>query len=185
MAIVVITKSDASGTTFVFTNHLSAISMEWKNGPGTGKSVNFPVGLAARGTLGVTALIKRTPGAIGYVEYGYARQSGAPMAALENHSGNFVKPDLATGRGALASISLPPNLRAWLPDPPGADSYPIATYTWILCYKNYQDAKIAVALKSLLQYCLTQGQTSSAELGYIPMPAAVVRVVIKALDQIS
>lgn len=183
--IVVIAKSDASGTTFVFTNHLSAISTEWKNGPGTGKTVNFPVGLAARGTLGVTALIKRTPGAIGYVEYGYAKQSGVLMAALENASGNFVKPDLSTGRGAVASVSLPPNLRAWLPDPPGAESYPIATYTWILCYKKYQDPKIAAALKSLLQYCLTQGQTFSAELGYIPLPPAVVKLVIQALDRIS
>jgi phosphate transport system substrate-binding protein len=183
--IVVITKSDASGTTFVFTNHLSAISAEWKAGPGTGKTVNFPVGIAARGTLGVTALIKRTPGAIGYVEYGYAAQSGAQMATLENRSGNFVKPDLAGGRSALANISLPPNLRIWLPDPSGADSYPIATYTWILCYKRYQDTKIAAALKSLLHYCLTQGQTSSAELGYIPLPPAVVKLVIQALDQIG
>lgn len=183
--IVVIAKSDASGTTFVFTNHLSAISTEWKNGPGTGKTVNFPVGLAARGTLGVTALIKRTPGAIGYVEYGYAKQSGVPIAALENRSGNFVKPELATGRSALANVSLPPNLRAWLPDPSGADSYPIATYTWILCYKKYQEPKIAAALKSLLRYCLTAGQTSSAELGYIPLPPAVVKLVIQALDRIS
>src|SRR5271170_2124374 len=172
--IVVIVKSDASGTTFVFTNHLSAISTQWKEGPGTGKTVNFPVGVGAKGTLGVTALVKRTPGSIGYVEYGYAKRSGLPMAALENRSGNFVKPELASGRDALANVTLPPNLRAWLPDPPGADSYPISTYTWILCYKKYQDPKIAAALKSLLEYCLTQGQNSSAELGYIPLPPEVV-----------
>jgi len=183
--IIVITKSDSSGTTFVFTNHLSAISTEWRNGPGTGKTVNFPVGVAARGTLGVTALIQRTPGAIGYVEYGYAKESGVPMAVLQNRSGNFVKPELATGRSALASVSLPPNLRAWLPDPPGADSYPIVTYTWLLSYKQYKDAKTAAALKSLLRYCLSQGQTYSAELGYIPLPPEVVKLATQALDQIS
>ncbi|MGO9062465.1 MAG: phosphate ABC transporter substrate-binding protein PstS [Candidatus Binataceae bacterium] len=185
LKVVVITKSDASGTTFVFTNHLSAISAEWKNAVGTGKTVNFPVGVAARGTLGVTALIKRTPGAIGYVEYGYAKQSGVAMAMLENRAGNFVKPELATGRTALASVSLPPNLRAWMPDPPGADSYPIVTYTWLLCYKKYKDPKIAAALKSLLRYCLTGGQAYSAELGYIPLPPEVVKLVTQALDRIS
>lgn len=185
LRIVVITKSDASGTTFVFTNHLSAISAEWKNEPGTGKTVNFPVGVAARGTLGVTALIKRTPGAIGYVEYGYAKQSGVPMAMLENHSGNFVKPDLKTGQDALAGVSLPQNLRAWMPDPAGKDSYPIVTYTWMLCYRKYKDPNIAAALKSLLRYCLTQGQSYSAQLGYIPLPAGVVKLATETVDQIS
>src|SRR5271166_2088298 len=102
--ITVVAKSDASGTTFVFTSHLSAISEAWKNGPGIGKAVNFPVGVAAKGTLGVAAMVKQVPGAIGYVEYGYARQTGLPMAVLENRAGKFVKPDLKTGTNALASI---------------------------------------------------------------------------------
>ena len=89
--ITVVTRSDGSGTTFVFTTHLSAISPEWKAGPGAGKSVNFPVGVAGKGNPGVTALIKQTPGAIGYVEYGYAKQTGMPMAVLENHDGKYVQ----------------------------------------------------------------------------------------------
>jgi phosphate transport system substrate-binding protein len=185
MRIVVISKSDASGTTFVFTSHLSAISEAWRNGPGAGTSVTFPVGVAAKGTLGVTAMIQRTPGTIGYVEYGYAKQTGMPFAALENRAGKYVTADLSSGASALSSIKLPPNLRAWLPDPPGADAYPIVTYTWILCYRHYADPNVASALKSVLTYCLSQGQTYSAGLGYIPLPADVVKAVLKALEQIS
>ncbi len=183
--ITVVTRSDGSGTTFVFTTHLSAISPEWKAGPGAGKSVNFPAGVAGKGNPGVTALIKQTPGAIGYVEYGYAKQTGMPMAELENHNGKFVKADLQSGKDALATVQLPPDLRAWIPDPAGDDAYPIVTYTWLLCYKKYQDPKVAQTIKSVVQYGLTDGQKDSVELGYIPLPPNVVTVVSKALDQIS
>jgi phosphate transport system substrate-binding protein len=183
--ITVVSRSDGSGTTFVFTSHLSAISNEWKNGPGAGKSVNFPVGVAGKGNPGVSALIKQTPGAIGYVEYGYAVQAKMPMALLENKSGKYVKADLNTGRDALASVELPKNLRAWVTDPAGPDSYPIVTYTWLLCYKKYQSAKTADTLKSVIKYGLTQGQSFSADLGYIPLPGNVVEDDMKALDQIS
>jgi phosphate transport system substrate-binding protein len=183
--IVVVTKSDASGTTFVFTLHLSAISEAWSNGPGTGTAVDFPVGIAAKGTLGVTALIKHTPGAIGYVEFGYAVQTGMPMATLENKRGKFIKPSLGSGAAALASIKLPANLRAWLPDPDGAETYPIVTYTWILCRRHYSDPKIAAALRLVLGYCLTEGQAYSTGLGYIPLPETVIHSVTAALDQLQ
>ncbi len=183
--ITVVTRSDGSGTTYVFTTHLSAISPEWKAGPGAGKSVNFPVGVAGKGNPGVTALIKQTPGAIGYVEYGYAKQTAMPMAVLENHDGKFVKADLESRKNALATMTLPPDLRAWIPDPAGAEAYPIVTYTWLLCYKKYDDPKVAQAIKSVVQYGLTDGQKDSIELGYIPLPPNVVTVVTKALDQIS
>jgi phosphate transport system substrate-binding protein len=183
--ITVVSRSDGSGTTFVFTSHLSAISDEWKNGPGPGKSVNFPVGVAGKGNPGVTALIKQTPGAIGYVEYGYAAQANMPVALLENKSGKYVKADLNSGKSALASVELPENLRAWITDPTGPDSYPIVTYTWLLCYKKYPNAKTANTLKSVIKYGLTNGQSFSADLGYIPLPGNVVDAVKKALDQIS
>ena len=183
--ITVVTRSDGSGTTFVFTTHLSAISPEWKAGPGAGKSVNFPVGVAGKGNPGVTALIKQTPGAIGYVEYGYAKQTGMPMAELENHNGKFVKADLDSGKNALATVALPADLRAWIPDPQGDAAYPIVTYTWLLCYKKYQDPKIAQTLKSVIQFGLTDGQKDSVELGYIPLPPNVVTTVSKAAEQIS
>jgi len=184
-AITVVTRSDGSGTTFVFTSHLSAISPDWQKGPGAGKSVSFPVGVAGKGNPGVTALIKQTPGAIGYVEYGYAKQTAMPMAVLENKSGKFIKPDLASGQKALAGVELPANMRAWITDPVAADAYPIVTYTWLLCYKKYQDPKTAEALKAVIRYGLSKGQSFSAELGYIPLPADTVNQVTKALDQIS
>jgi phosphate transport system substrate-binding protein len=183
--ITVVSRSDGSGTTFVFTTHLSAISPAWKAGPGAGKSVNFPVGVAGKGNPGVTALIKQTPGAIGYVEYGYAKQTAMPMATLENHDGKFVKADLESGKNSLATVQLPPDLRAWIPDPAGDNAYPIVTYTWLLCYKKYDDPKIAQTIKAVVQYGLTDGQKDSVELGYIPLPPNVVTVVTKALDQIS
>jgi phosphate transport system substrate-binding protein len=180
-----VVRSDGSGTTFVFTSHLSAISDAWKNGPGAGKAVNFPAAVAGKGNAGVTALIKETPGAIGYVEYGYAVQTKMPMAELQNKSGNYVKADLTSGKDALASVQLPANLRAWITDPTGAQSYPIVTYTWLLCYKKYGDPNKAAAIKSVIQYGLTQGQSFSVDLGYIPLPANVVDAVSKALAQIS
>jgi len=107
------------------------------------------------------------------------------MATLENKSGAFIKPDLSSGQKALAGVQLPANLRAWITDPAQADAYPIVTYTWLLCYKKYPDPKTAETLKSVILYGLSQGQTFSAELGYIPLPADTVNQVTKALAQIS
>jgi phosphate transport system substrate-binding protein len=185
LKITPITRSDGSGTTFVFTQHLSAISDAWKKGPGTGKSVNFPVGVGGKGNPGVTALIKQTPGAIGYVEYGYAKQTHMPMASLQNKSGAYVKVDAASQEAALSGVRLPGDLRAWIPDPAAPTAYPIVTYTWLLCYKKYPDAKIRDALKAVIRYGLGDGQKFSEELGYIPLPENVVTTVSKAVEQIS
>ncbi len=183
--ITVVERSDGSGTTFVFTNHLSAISEQWKNGPGVGKSINWPVGVSGKGNAGVTALLKQTPGAIGYVEYGYAKETKLPMAVLQNKSGAYVKVDLASQQAALAGVEMPADLRAWLPDPSGPDAYPIVTYTWLLCYKTYAKADVANTLKEVIRYGLTDAQKFSADLGYIPLPANVVAQVTKALDQLT
>ena len=146
--ITVVTRSDGSGTTFVFTTHLAEISDAWKSGPGAGTSVQWPAGVGGKGNAGVTALLKQTPGAIGYVEYGYAQQTGLTTATLQNKSGAYVKADLKSGQAALASVTLPENLRAWIPDPAAAGAYPIVTYTWLLCHRKYDDAKVASALES-------------------------------------
>jgi phosphate transport system substrate-binding protein len=183
--ITVVSRSDGSGTTFVFTTHLSAISKDWKDGPGAGKSVNWPVGVSGKGNEGVTALIKQTPGAIGYIEYGYALQTHMPTATLENSSGNYVKADLESASKALASVELPANLRAWLPDPAGAEAYPIVSYTWFLCRKKYEDPTVAKTLKAVIEFGLTKGQTFSKQLGYVPLPKNVVSTVQKAAEQIS
>lgn len=183
--ITVVTRSDGSGTTFAFTSHLSAISEAWKNGPGSGKSVNFPVGVAGKGNEGVTALIKQTPGAVGYVEYGYAKQTGMLSAQLENKAGKYVKATPETGKNALAQVELPPNLRAFITDPSGDNSYPIVTYTWLLCYKKYDSAKVADTLKSFIKFAIDEGQIYADPLGYIPLPPNVVAKDKKALEQIS
>jgi phosphate transport system substrate-binding protein len=184
--ITVVSRSDGSGTTFVFTTHLSAVSEEWKKGPGAGTSVSWPVGVAGKGNPGVAALIKQTPGAIGYVEYAYAQQTKMPMATLENKAAKYVKgSDIESAAKTLENVKLPENLRAWIPDPDGADAYPIVTYTWLLCRKKYEDPAMAKTLKAIVDFGLTQGQSYSKELGYIPLPKSIVTTVQKAADQIS
>ena len=132
--------SDGSGTTFVFTQHLSAISDKWKSGPGAGTSIEWKGGVAGKKNDGVTALITQTPGAIGYIEYGFAISSKQPMASLENKAGKFVAPTLPSATAALKGVELPADLRAWVTDPVGDDVYPIVTYTWLLTKKKYEDA---------------------------------------------
>ena len=183
--INVVVRADSSGTTYVFTKHLSTISKEFATAPGTNKMPNWPVGTKSKGNEGVSAAISTTPGAIGYVEYGYAIGAKLKMAKLENKAGKYVEPTIASGQAALASLEMPADLRAWLPDPEGDQSYPICTYTWILAYKKYADAGKAKALKDVLTYCLTDGQKQSESLGYIPLPEAVVKKVKAALESIQ
>jgi phosphate transport system substrate-binding protein len=172
--INVVVRADGSGTTYVFTQHLSAISPEFAKSVGVNTLPNWPVAVRSKGNEGVTASVMMTPGAIAYIEYGYAKCQNMPMAILENKSGNFVAPTLASAQAALASARLPENLIAWVPDPDGKDAYPIATYTWMICYKQYKSKAKFQLLRDFLTYCLTDGQKESEALGYIPLPPAVV-----------
>ena len=186
--ITVVRRADSSGTTFVFTKHLSAISEEWAKGPGFGTTVKWPDSdkiVAAPKNDGVTATIKQTPGAIGYIEYGYAALVKVNMALLQNKDGAFVMPTPKTGMAALANVKLPEDMRAWLPDPEGKDSYPIATYTWMLFYKKNQNADKTKAIKGMIEYCLTEGQKISEKMGYLPLPENVVQEVQKAATNIE
>jgi len=186
--ITVVRRADASGTTFVFTKHLSTVSEEWAKGPGQGLTVKWPESdkiVAAPKNDGVTATIRQTPGAIGYIEYGYAIQSKVRMALLQNKAGKFVAPSAQSGSAALSHVKLPADMRAWLPDPEGEQSYPIATYTWMLFYKKYQDPKKAAALRDMVAYCLRDGQKISDKMGYIPLPENVVHEVLKASANIQ
>lgn len=185
LPIQVAYRSDGSGTTYVFTQHLSAISKDFSDKIGTDKSVTFPVGVGGKGNEGVTALIKQSPGAVGYVEYGYAKNNGLSMASLQNKSGSFVVPDAKSGAATLASVNLPENLRIWPVDPEGADDYPIASFTWLLLYKKYDDAAKLKALKGFVEWGLTSGQALSEELGYIPLPAPVVEKAKAALATVE
>ncbi|MBK1989089.1 phosphate ABC transporter substrate-binding protein PstS [Sphaerospermopsis aphanizomenoides BCCUSP55] len=185
LPIAVIYRADGSGTTGVFTKHLSAISPEWKTKIGDGKSVKWPVGVGGKGNEGVTAQIQQTQGAIGYVEYGYAKQSNLKTAVLENKSGKFITANEESASKTLEAVTLPENLRAFISDPEGADSYPIVTYTWILAYKKYPDAAKAKAMEAAIEYALTDGQKLAGELGYVPLPSNVITKVASAADQIS
>ncbi|BBD61343.1 periplasmic phosphate binding protein [Nostoc sp. HK-01] len=184
-AITIVHRSDGSGTTGVFTKHLSAISPEWKTKIGDGKTVNWPVGVGGKGNEGVTAQIQQTQGSIGYVEYGYAKQNNLKYAALENKGGKFVVPTEESAAKTLEAVTLPENLRAFITDPEGADSYPIVTYSWILAYKKYSDPAKAKAVEAMIEYGLTEGQKLAPELGYVPLPQNVLQKVATAADQIS
>ena len=183
--ISVVHRSDGSGTTAVFTSHLAAISPEWKTAVGSGKSVKWPVGIGQKGNEGVTAQIQQTAGSIGYVEYGYAQQNNVTFAALENKSGKYVEATPDTAAKTLAAVKLPANLRAFIKDPEGPDSYPIVTYTWLLAYKKYSDPSKAKAVKDVVNWGLTQGQQLSTKLGYVPLPSEVVDKVKAAANTIS
>lgn len=184
-SINVVVRADGSGTTFVFTKHLSAVSEEFAKDPGVNKMPNWAVGTKSKGNEGVTASIKTTPGSIGYIEYEYAQSQKMPMAILENKAGEFVAATTASGQAALAAAEFPENLIAWVPDPEAKDAYPIVTYTWILAYKHYADKNKLEALKSVLTYGLTEGQKDAEALGYLPLPAPVADKVKAALQNIK
>ncbi|MGK7934292.1 MAG: phosphate ABC transporter substrate-binding protein PstS [Xenococcaceae cyanobacterium] len=183
--ITVVHRSDGSGTTGVFTNHLSAVSSEWEQKVGSGKTVEWPTGVGAKGNEGITAQIQQTEGSIGYIEYGYAKQQGISVASLENKSGNYIAPSSDSASSALGAVTLPENLRAFVTDPEGEDSYPIVSYTWILAYGNYDDADKLDAFKNVINWSLTDGQAFAEELGYIPLPNNVVEKVQAKLGTIQ
>ena len=183
--ITVVHRSDGSGTTGVFTQHLAAISPEWEQQVGSGKTVEWPTGIGAKGNEGVTAQILQTDGSLGYVEYGYAKQQDIPVASLENQSGNYIAPSTESAAQALSATTLPENLRAFVTDPEGEDSYPIVTYTWLLAYESYDDPEKLNGLKEVINWSLTDGQAYAEELGYVPLPDNVVTKVEAALSKIE
>jgi phosphate transport system substrate-binding protein len=186
LGITVCERSDGSGTNFVFTKHLSAISPDFKDKVGEGTSVTWPTGIAGKGNDGVTALIKQNKGAIGYVEYGYAKNNKLSFAALQNKAGEFVTATTASGAATLATTQFPPNLlRAWPSDPDGKDCYPIATFTWLLLYQKYDTAQVAEVVKKFVDWGLTDGQKFSEDLGYVPLPKEVVDKNLEALKTVQ
>ena len=186
--ITVVRRADSSGTTYVFTQHLSAISAEWKKDYGTGNTVNWPKSdkfVAAPKNDGVAATIKQTPGSIGYMEWGFAKLSKAETALLQNKAGNYVAGGQGGGAEALGATRLPEDLIAWLPDPDSANAYPITSYTWLIFSKKNNDPKKAAAIRQLVEYCLTDGQKLADRMGYIPLPQNVVAEVRKAAASIQ
>ncbi len=180
--IQVVVRSDGSGTTYNFTNSLAAFSSSWKNGPGVGKSVNWPTGVGAKGNEGVAASLLQTKGSIGYVEAAYVR-GVLKAAAIANRAGAYALPDAVSSRQALATINLGPDLTGSDPNP--SAGYPIVTFTWVLLYKSGNGAKLP-ALQSTLNYALSDpAQEQAPALGYIPLPAPVVTKAKAALASIG
>jgi phosphate transport system substrate-binding protein len=186
--ITVVHRSDGSGTTGVLTKHLSDISEEWKTTIGQGNAVEWPrTGnfVGARGNEGVTAQIQNVNGSLGYIEYGFATNNGLAVAALENKEGNFVVPSDETASNTLAAVELPDNLRAFITDPAGADSYPIVTYTWQMHFREQPDPVKAEALERWIEFGLNEGQDVAPNLGYVRLPDSVRQKVAAAADIIS
>ncbi|MGH2341644.1 phosphate ABC transporter substrate-binding protein PstS [Segnochrobactraceae bacterium EtOH-i3] len=181
LPITVVRRSDSSGTTFVFTQHLSAIDPAFKEKVGAGTTVQWPAQstfIGAPRNDGITATVMQTPGAIGYIEYGYAKLTKTPFAALENKSGKFISAGDESGQAALASAEFNgDDLRVWVTDPANPEAYPIATFTWMLFYKDSGKPEIAAKLRDFVEWALGDGQKMASDLGYIPMPEVVVEKV--------
>ena len=175
--ILVVHRSDGSGTTFIFTDYLAAVSPDWAQRPGKGKEVQWPVGLGGKGNEGVAGQVKQTPGSIGYVELAYAKQNRLAVASLRNQAGAFVAPSVegATAAAAGAAASLPPDTdyRISIVNAPGADAYPISSFTWILLYEKQADATKGKQLVDFLGWALAEGGQQAAALDYAPLPESM------------
>lgn len=175
--IVVIARRDSSGTTYALTKHLDAVTPAWTSrGPGVGKSVSWSTStMLMNGNEGVASRVKLAIGAIGYVEYGFAKQLHLPMAVLENKEGNYIVPTDDSGAAAIAAnaVKARKDIGTALTDPAGANAYPMVSYSWLLLKKDYQDADKSAALKRFVAWGLDAGQESAASKGYIRLPANV------------
>lgn len=175
--IVVVHRSDGSGTTYCWVDYLSKVNPEWKSKVGVGTSVNWPVGLGGKGNEGVSGLIRRIPNSIGYIELIYSIQNHIRYGDVQNSSGNFVKASLnsVTAAAAGATKTMPADFRVSITNPPGAQAYPISTYTWLLIPEKMNDGTKAKALKAFLRWGLTDGQKYTTPLAYAPLPGLVVQ----------
>jgi len=173
--ITVVHRSDGSGTTNIFTEYLTKANPEWSTKVGKGKEVAWPVGLGGKGNEGVTALVKQTPGAIGYVELAYAAQNAMSFASIQNSSGTFVTASLKSVTQAAGSATVPDDLRFSIVDSAGKSAYPISGATWLLVYKEQTDEAKGKALVQFLNWSVRDGQKFASDLLYAPLPAALVK----------
>ena len=185
--IVVCHRSDGSGTSYIFTDYLSKVSSSWATDPGKGTSVKWPAGLGGKGNEGVTALIQQTPGAIGYVELIYALNNHIPFAEIQNKAGNWVQASLAGVTAAAASSAggMAPDFRVSITDAPGADAYPISSFTWLLVYQKQTNKDVGEQIKKFLVWALSDGQKYTSDLKYAPLPSEVVQRENAQIQQIQ
>ncbi|HJU64228.1 MAG TPA: phosphate ABC transporter substrate-binding protein PstS [Gemmatimonadaceae bacterium] len=187
--ILVVHRSDGSGTTYVFTDYLAAVSQAWRNGPGRGKEVRWPTGIGAKGNEGVAGQVKQTPGAVGYVELAYARQNRLAVASVRNQAGQFVAPAIesitAAAESAISRLGPDTDYRVSIVNAPGESAYPISSFTWILLYRNPTDPGKAQTLTNFLKWAIRDGQQSAAALHYAPLPTALATQLGVRLDSLS
>jgi phosphate transport system substrate-binding protein len=185
--ITVVHRSDGSGTSYIFADYLAKVSPEWKKTVGVSTSVKWPVGLGGKGSEGVTAQVKQTPGSIGYVELVYALQNKVPFGSLQNANGEFVKASIpsVTAAAAAAVKQMPADFRVSITNAPGAGVYPMASFTWMLLYENPKDKAQSKAMVEFMKWALTDGQKLATALGYAPLPAEVVKLELAALNTIK
>src|SRR6266481_3382596 len=183
--IVVVHRSDGSGTTFIFTDYLSKVSAEWKQKVGNNTSVNWPTGIGGKGNEGVSGQVKQTPGALGYVELIYAVQNKMPYADVKNAAGQFVKPTLESVTAALGTANIPDDFRFSMTNAPGSDAYPIAGATWLLVYEQQKDPAKGKKMVEFLKWALTKGEGMAKDLNYAPLPDEVQQRVLKRIDEIK
>jgi len=184
--IIVIHRSDGSGTTYIFTDYLSKVSSDWQNGPGKGTSVKWPVGLGGKGNEGVAGLIRQMQGGIGYIELIYAVQNKIDYGSVKNASGTFVKASLDSVTAAAASAkSMPADFRVSITNAPGKDAYPISSFTWLLIPEKSKEAAKGKILADFLTWMVDDGQKMTAELTYAPLPENVAVKVRGAIKQVQ
>jgi phosphate transport system substrate-binding protein len=185
--ILVVHRSDGSGTTYIWVDYLSKVSSEWQQKVGKGTSVNWPVGLGGKGNEGVAGQIKNTPGALGYVELAYAVKNKLPVASVRNAAGKFVEPSTQTTTAAAAGAakSMPADFRVSLTNAPGDDAYPIASFTWLLVYKDQADRAKGSAIVKFLWWMSHEGQKYADDLLYAPLPSQVVKQIEAKLKQVN
>jgi phosphate transport system substrate-binding protein len=185
--IVLVHRSDGSGTTYIWTDYLSKVSPEWQTKVGKGTSVNWPVGLGGKGNEGVSALIQQTPGSLGYVELIYAVQNKMAYGKVKNSSGAFVKANLASVSAAAAAAAkfIPDDFRVSITNPEGKEAYPIASFTWLLIPSKFADAAKRDVVKDFLKWALTDGQQYAEALSYAKLPKEIVAKEMKAIAQIQ
>jgi phosphate transport system substrate-binding protein len=187
--ILVVHRSDGSGTTYIFTDYLATVSQDWAKSPGKGKEIQWPVGIGGKGSEGVAGQVKQTPGAIGYVELAYAKQNNLPIASLKNASGQFVDPTVESVTAAAegAASKFPPNTdyRVSIVNAPGATAYPISSFTYLLIDKTFTDAAKGKKLVDFLHWALTDGEKAAPALDYAPLPPSLDTRLIARLDSIK
>lgn len=185
--ILVVHRSDGSGTTFIFSNYLAAVNPTWARAPGRGKELQWPTGIGAKGNEGVAGQVKQTPGSIGYVELAYAKQNKLAYAHVRNASGAYVEPTIASITAAAEGANLPPDsdYRVSIVNAKGASAYPISSFTWLLVYRNQPDTLKARKLTDFLRWALTEGAQSAAALDYAPLPATLSQRLVARLDSVK